>query len=293
MAIAAEIGSKHLEGESPRRRTIRRLLQHKQFLAGGAVVLMITILAIGAPWFAPFAPFERDTQAALQAPSSNHWFGTDLLGRDLLSLVIYGTRPTLLIGIISVAIAIIIGVPLGITAGYYGGWWDNVVSAFIGILWTFPSFLLALGIIAVLGPSLTNAMIAVGISGIPAMARLARGEAISLRNIDFVEATRAVGGTSSYILAKIITPGALSPILVIATLQFPAAVLGAAGLSFLGLGAQPPSAEWGYLVVSGRDFLGVASWLVNIPGVAILVTVLAFNLLGNALRDVLDPRMSG
>lgn len=279
------------KGESLRRRNFRKLIRNKQFLAGGFVIAVLVILAIAAPWIAPYDPFERDARSALQPPSWNHLFGTDSLGRDLFSQVVYGTRPTLTIGVVSVSISLAVGVPLGISAGYFGGWWDNLVSAFIGILWTFPSFLLALGIIAILGSSLTNAMIAVGISGIPAMARLARGEALSLRNADYVEATRAVGGTSAYVLRKSVLPGAFSPILVVTSLQFPAAVLGAAGLSFLGLGAQPPSSEWGYLIVGGRDFLGMADWLVNIPGLAILVTVLSFNLVGNALRDALDPRM--
>jgi len=268
-----------------------RLLRSSQFLVGGAVVAVIIIMAIFAPWIAPYEPFERDRDSRLEKPSLEHLFGTDWLGRDLFSQIVYGSRLTLYIGFVSVGIALTVGVALGITAGYFGGWWNTLVTAVVDVMLAFPSFVLALSIVAVLGPSLTNAMIAVGVRGIPVFARLARGEALRLRETEYIEAAKALGATNARVIWSSLLPNAFSPLLVMATLQFPFAILMTAGLSFLGLGAQPPTAEWGRLIVGARDLLMEAPWLVNIPGMAIMATVIGFNLLGNALRDVLDPRL--
>lgn len=276
---------------SPISRTIKRLLRNKQFLAGGFVVLVLVVTALLAPQIAPFDPFERIPGSSLKPPSSTHLFGTDLLGRDLFSQMVHGTRLTLYVGLISVGISTVFGALLGITAGYFGGWWDTVVSGLINVVLTFPSFLMALAIVAILGPSLTNAMIAVGIQGIPAVARLVRGDTLLVREMEYVEATRSLGGTHSRLIWKSILPNVVSSLLVMATLQFPFAIMMTAGLSFLGLGAQPPTTEWGRLMVGARDLMQRAPWLMNIPGIAIMMTVLGFNLLGNALRDVFDPRM--
>jgi len=272
-------------------RNMWRLLRSSQFLVGGAVVAVIIIMAIFAPWIAPYEPFERDRDSRLQKPSLEHLFGTDWLGRDLFSQIVYGSRLTLYIGFVSVGIALTVGVALGITAGYFGGWWNTLVTAVVDVMLAFPSFVLALSIVAVLGPSLTNAMIAVGVRGVPVFARLARGEALRLRETEYIEAGKALGATNARIIWSSLLPNAFSPLLVMATLQFPFAILMTAGLSFLGLGAQPPTAEWGRLIVGARDLLMEAPWLVNIPGMAIMATVIGFNLLGNALRDVLDPRL--
>jgi len=272
-------------------RNMWRLLRSSQFLVGGAVVAVIIIMAIFAPWIAPYEPFERDRDSRLEKPSLEHLFGTDWLGRDLFSQIVYGSRLTLYIGFVSVGIALTVGVALGITAGYFGGWWNTLVTAVVDVMLAFPSFVLALSIVAVLGPSLTNAMIAVGVRGIPVFARLARGEALRLRETEYIEAAKALGATNARVIWSSLLPNAFSPLLVMATLQFPFAILMTAGLSFLGLGAQPPTAEWGRLIVGARDLLMEAPWLVNIPGMAIMATVIGFNLLGNALRDVLDPRL--
>jgi peptide/nickel transport system permease protein len=270
---------------------LRRLLRHKQFLAGGFIILVLVLVAAFAPWIGRFDPFERDFNQRLKPPSAEHWLGTDLLGRDLFSQIVHGARLTLYVGLVSVAISFTIGVTLGVTAGYYGGWWDSLVTSLINIQLTFPSFLLALGVVAILGASLTNAVIAVGIQGIPVMARLSRGETLVLREMDYVEAMRSLGSADLRIMTKAILPNAFSSLLVMSTLQFPFAILMTAGLSFLGLGAQPPTTEWGRMMVGARDLTELAPWLMNVPGLAIMLTVFGFNLLGNALRDVLDPRL--
>ncbi len=270
---------------------MKRFLRSPQFIVGGILVTLVVGCALFAPWIAPFEPFERHSGDRLLPPGAPYYFGTDVQGRDMFSQIIYGARLTLYIGVVSVGIAASGGIILGMTAGYFGGRWDTLVTAVVDVMLAFPSFLLALAIVAVVGPSLTNAMIAVGVRGIPVFARLARAEAISLRSVEYVEAAKALGSSHLRILWREVLPNSFSSILVMATLQFPFAVLTTAGLSFLGLGAQPPTTEWGRLIVGGRDLLHTAPWLVNLPGIAIMVTVLGFNLLGNGLRDILDPRM--
>ena len=277
----------------PGRRVLRDLLRffrRPEATLGTLILLVLVLTALFAPQLAPYEPLQQNIRNRLQPPSAQHLLGTDEFGRDVLSRIIYGARITLLVGTISVGIALTIGTILGLAAGYLRGWVDLVIGAITDILLSFPSFLLALGIVAVLGPSLENAMIAVGVRGIPLFTRMVRSETLALGSRDFIQASQALGASSFRVVWRHILPNAFPSMLVLVTLQFPIAVLTAAGLSFLGLGAQPPSPEWGAQLVSARVYIRSAPWLVNYPGLAILVTVIGFNLLGNALRDALDPR---
>ncbi len=258
----------------------------------GATLLAFEIfLALAAPWIVPFDPYKQNPRAALQAPSREHWFGTDDTGRDLLSRVIYGTRISLRVGLISVGIGGSIGITLGILAGYRGGFVDNVIMRAMDLLLAFPGILLALAIIAILGPSLFNVMIAVGVSSIPSYTRVARGATLALRDRDFVVGARAIGARDARITMKYILPNVLPPLIVLATLGIAGAILTAAGLSFIGLGAVPPTPEWGAILTLGRKYINQAWWYTTFPGLAIMVTVLGINMLGDALRDALDPRL--
>lgn len=260
---------------------------------GGTIVIVLLIVALLPDVFATHDPIKIDVLNKLQPPSSMHWFGTDEFGRDVYSRVVHGSRITLKIGVICVGIALLIGGFLGLIAGYFRGKIDFLISAIIDIILTFPSFVLALVIIAILGPSLTNAMIAVGIGSVPVFTRVIRSSTIAIREQDFIMAAKAAGSSDTKIIISHVLPNILSSIIVLLTLEFPAAVLVAAGLSFLGLGAQPPTPEWGAMLVSARIYLTEAVWIVNFPGFAILLTVVGFNLLGNALRDALDPKLKG
>lgn len=283
-------GPSHDSVFKTRRRNVARFFRRPEATLGTIVIATLLACAAFAPLLAPYDPYEQNIRSRLQPPSAEHLLGTDEFGRDVLSRLIYGSRLTLAVGAISVGIALVIGTTLGLLAGYFRGWVDTLISGLTDVLLSFPSFLLALGVIAVLGPSLQNAMIAVGVRGIPIFTRLMRGEALALSTRDYVQASQAMGASSPRVLLRHVLPNAFPSLLVLVTLQFPAAVLTAAGLSFLGLGAQPPSPEWGAQLVSARVYIRRAAWLVNYPGLAILITVLGFNLLGNAIRDVLDPR---
>jgi peptide/nickel transport system permease protein len=272
---------------------LRELFRHRQAQIGGGIILVLILTAIFAPILAPYDPYETRLAKPLTPPNRDHFFGIDDIGRDLFSRVIYGARITLRIGVIIVAIEVSIGVILGLVAGYYGGWVDTLLMRFTDIALAFPGFILALAVISVLGPGLTNAMIAVGISAWPYFARVVRGSVLSIKEMEYVTAAQVLGARNSHVMRRAILPNVMAPIIVLASLEFPAAVLYAAALSFLGLGAQPPSPEWGTLLVDGRTYIRSAPFLVNIPGAAIFVVVLAFNLLGNSLRDVLDPRLRG
>lgn len=258
---------------------------------GGFVIIVIILLAIFAPIIAPSDPYDIDPANRLQPPSSENFFGTDETGRDVFSRVIHGSRISLQVGVIAVTISLTLGVIFGLTAGFYGGAVDTVIMRFIDILLAFPGFLLALAVIAMLGPSLTNAMIAVGVGSAPGFARLVRSVVLSVRNTDYVMAARVVGASNFRIMWNQVLRNVLAPVIVLATLEFPLAILIAANLSFLGLGAQPPTPEWGAMVVAARTFIRTEPWLINFPGLAIFVTVLGFNLFGNAVRDALDPRL--
>jgi peptide/nickel transport system permease protein len=258
---------------------------------GGMIILLLICTAIFAPAIAPYDPIKIDVPHRLTAPSAQHLFGADDIGRDVFSRVVYGSRISLRVGVVSVAIALAFGVTLGMIAGFYGGGVDTIIMRFIDILLAFPGFLLALAIVAMLGPSLTNAMIAVGIGEASGFARLVRGSVLSVKEKDYVTAAQVVGASNMRIMRTAVLPNVLAPIVILTTLLFPVAILAAASLSFLGLGAQPPSPEWGSMLVAGRTFITTAPWLINFPGLAIFITVLGFNLFGNAMRDAMDPRL--
>jgi peptide/nickel transport system permease protein len=270
---------------------LRRLFSRRQAQIGGSIILILVVTALFAPWIAPFDPDLIKAGKPLTGPSGDHLFGTDDLGRDMFSRIVFGSRITLAIGAIIVAIEILIGVPIGLCAGYYGGRVDSVLMRFTDIMLAFPGILLALAIISTLGPGLENAMIAVGLGSWPLFARVVRGSVLAVRETEYVTSERVLGARGFYIMRRAILPNVLAPIIVLASLEFPAAVLVAAALSFLGLGAQPPTPEWGALLVDGRNYIRSAAYLINIPGATIFIVVLAFNLLGNVLRDVLDPRL--
>ena len=270
---------------------VRRLFRPLPGKIGGTVILLMLLIALAAPLVAPYGANDQNVIIRLQAPSTHHIFGTDQIGRDIFSRVIYGSRISLRVGIVAVAIALAIGVTAGLVSGYYRGWVDTLIMRLVDIMLAFPGFLLALAIIAMLGPSLRNAMIAVGIGSSTGFARLVRGSVLTIRESDYVLAAHVVGAGGGRIMRRHILPNALSPIIVLATLELPAAILVAASLSFLGLGAQPPSPEWGAMLVDGREYIQTAWWLITFPGVAIFLTVLGFNLFGNSLQDALNPRL--
>jgi peptide/nickel transport system permease protein len=272
---------------------LRTLFSKTQAQIGSVIILVLIICAVFAPLIAPYGPVELRVGEPLSPPSAQHLFGTDDLGRDMFSRIVYGSRLTLQVGALAVAISATIGVLIGLVAGFYGGWIDSWLMRFTDVMLAFPGLLLALAIVAILGPGLNNAMIAVGVGSFPAYARLVRGSVLSIRGSEFVTAERVLGAGDRHIMRRAILPNVLAPIIVLASLEFPAAILSAAALSFLGLGAQPPDPEWGALLTDGRNFIRSAPWLINIPGLAIFAVVLAFNLLGNTLRDVLDPRQRG
>lgn len=266
-----------------------RLWRKGSFRLGGAIVVFLMAVAAFAPLLATHDPFTMSRADRLRPPGPDFWFGTDEFGRDLYSRVVYGSRITMWIGTISVTISLLVGGTTGLTSGYFGGWADLAAMRVIDVMLAFPTILLAMAIVAVLGPSIENTMIAVGLAAVPAFARLVRGSALVVREQMYVEAARAVGAGHAAIMVRHILPNVAAPLIVLVTLQFPAALLSAAALGFIGLGAQPPSPEWGALLVGARTYLRRAPWMANIPGLAIMLTVLGFNLLGNALRDVLDP----
>lgn len=275
----------------PRRSVARRLFRKRPAQIGGGIIVLLAICAASASVLAPYDPYKLNTVDRLKPPSGHYWLGTDDLGRDQLSRIIYGSRTTLQVGVISVGIAMTVGVLIGVLSGYYGGWADLLIMRWIDIMLAFPYILLALAIVATIGPNLQNAMIAIGISSVPGWARLVRGNVLSVKRNDYVTAAQALGATDWRVMFAHVLPNTISSVIVLATLQFPTAVLSAAALSFVGLGAQPPSPEWGALLIGARDYIWTAPWLVNFPGVAIFVTILGFNLFGNALRDTLDPTL--
>ena len=269
----------------------RQLRLNRAAMIGAALVLFEIVLALTARWITPYDPFDQNPLAALQPPSREHLFGTDDTGRDLFSRVIYGAQISLRVGLISVGIGGGIGIVLGIIAGYRGGVLDNAIMRVMDLLLAFPGILLALAIIAILGPGLFNVMIAVGISSIPYYTRVARGSALALRDREFVLGARAIGCGDTHITWRYILPNVLPTLIVLATLGIASAILTAAGLSFIGLGAVPPAPEWGAILTLGRKYINQAWWYTTFPGLAIAITVLGINMLGDALRDALDPRL--
>jgi len=270
----------------------RRFLRHQAAAAVGLILYALALAAMLAPVLAPADPFEAALDRALLGPSATYPLGTDQLGRDILSRIIYGARLSLLIGLVSVGLSLAIGMPLGAVAGLRQGWVDQVVVGLADVLLSFPPLLLAIAVVAVLGPGLVNAMIAVGIAQAPIYIRLVRAEVLRVQAEPFVEAARAVGCPESRVLLTHIVPNTLGPTIVQSTLNLATAILPAASLGFLGLGAQPPLPEWGAMLSDGRRYLQVVPHVSIFPGLAIMVTVLAFNLFGDGLRDALDPRMT-
>ncbi len=273
-----------------RGRVWRRLRRRPAAVVGAAVIALFILVAWLAPLLAPYDPAATDFLAVRKPPSAAYWLGTDEIGRDILSRLIWGARASLLAGVISVAIAILLGVPLGTLAGYFGGWTDAVISRLTDALLAIPFLILAIALAAFLGPSLSNAMIAIGISATPIFIRLTRGQVLSVRAEDYVEGARAVGASHARIIRRYILPNVFSPILVQATLTVATAIIAEASLSFLGLGQQPPAPSWGSMLNVAKNFLVQAPWMALWPGLAIFVVVFAFNLLGDGLRDALDPR---
>ncbi|MBA2519927.1 MAG: ABC transporter permease [Chloroflexia bacterium] len=261
-------------------------------LLGLAVLLLVVGLAIFAGLVAPFDPAAQPAER-LTPPNGTYVLGTDEFGRDVFSRVIWGTRISLYVGIIAVAIALLIGVTLGLVSGYYGGWADSIIMRFVDILFAFPTIVLAIAITGILGPSLTNATIAIGLVYAPVFARVMRGPVLSVVHLEYVQAARTMGASDGRIVWRHVFPNVTAPLIVQITLALSTAILAEAALSFLGLGTQPPTPSWGTMLGTGRKFLELSPWVAIFPGVAIMLTVLAFNLLGDGLRDVLDPRLRG
>ncbi|WP_419998991.1 ABC transporter permease [Streptomyces boninensis] len=269
---------------------VRALRKNRLAVTGGVVGAVFVLAALLAPLIAPYDPAQTDFDNILGAPSAQHWLGTDDLGRDQLSRIVYGARASMQVGLLAVALAFVIGVPVGLLAGYYGRFADTLVSRLTDTLLAFPFLVLAVGLAAVLGPSLANATIAIGISQIPAVIRITRAETLRLRGADYVAAAVANGGGDGTVLFRHILPNATSALTVQATVGIPTAIIGEALLSFLGLGVQPPAPSLGVMLAGAQSFLADAPWLAVWPGLAIVAATLAFNLLGDGLRDVLDPR---
>jgi peptide/nickel transport system permease protein len=276
--------------ETPARRALRRLVRRRGAMVGLAVIAIFVLLAVAAPWVTPYDPIAQSWTTVRKAPSALHWFGTDEVGRDVLTRVVFGARASLMAGVISIAIALSIGVPLGLVAGYLGGFVDALISRLTDAMLACPFLILAIALAAFLGPSLGNAMIAIGITATPIFVRLTRGQVMAVKVEDYVEAARAVGNPRWRIALVHILPNILPALLVQATLSIAAAIIAEAALSFLGLGQQPPAPSWGSMLNAAQRFLVNAPWMAIWPGLAIFVTVLSFNLLGDGLRDALDPR---
>ncbi len=274
------------------RETIGKIFRSKTAVAGAAIILAFIFCAIAAPLIAPYDPVAQ-VIAERQTPplSPGHLLGTDELGRDMLSRIIYGARVSLVIGLVSVGIALAFGMLIGAISGYFGGWFDRIVMRIIDIMLAFPYILLTIVIVAILGSSLVNAMIAIGISQVPIYARVVRASVLAEKENDYVAAERSLGASDAALIVRTILPNCLAPIFVQATLGIGDAILSSAALSFLGLGAQPPTPEWGLMIASAKEFLTSSWWIVTFPGLAILLAVLGFNLLGDNLRDALDPRL--
>lgn len=272
---------------------VRGLLRNRTAAAGLAMVVVLAVVGILAPVLAPYDPLAPTMRERLTPPTSRHWLGQDELGRDILSRVIYGARISLTIGIVAVGVGMAVGVPWGLLSGFYGGRLDLISQRLLDILLAFPPIILVILVVTVLGPGLWNAMIVIGITSVPNYSRVVRGSVLTLRDTEYVQAARAQGASDVRILARHVLPNVLGPVVVLGTLYTATAILTAAGLGFLGLGAQAPTPEWGAMLSRGREYLRVAPHVSAFPGLAILFSVLGFNLLGDGLRDALDPRLRG
>ena len=274
----------------PWKRAFRKLMRNRLATLGLATILFFMLLALLAPWVSPYDPLATNWGAIRKAPSMEHWFGTDELGRDVLSRVIWGTRASMLAGVVSVFISLVAGVTIGLLAGFVGGVFDGVFSRITDAFLACPFLILAIALAAFLGPNLTNAMIAIGVSAAPIFVRLTRAQVLNVKVEDYIEAARAIGCPPSQIVMSHILPNVTAPLIVQTTLAIAAAVIAEASLSFLGLGQQPPDPSWGSMLNTAKNFMEDAPWMAIWPGLAIFVLVLAFNLLGDGLRDALDPR---
>ncbi len=269
----------------------KRFRKNKLALGGAFIVLSLFVVAVFAHWLSPYDPGQIDVQQVLEEPDWKHPFGTDPLGRDVLSRMIYGSRISLMVGFVAVGISSLIGIFLGSLAGYYGRWIDNLIMRFVDIMLCFPTFFLILAVIALLEPNIWNIMVVIGITSWMGVARLVRAEFLSLKERDFTVAEKALGAKDFRIIFEHILPNALAPVLVSATLGVAGAILTESALSFLGIGVQPPTPSWGNILTAGKDNIEIAWWLSLYPGFAILITVLGYNLLGEGIRDSIDPRL--
>lgn len=276
--------------KSPFSRQLSKFTRNKAAVAGAIIVGLFVLLAVFAPLIAPYDPFQTSFTTIRKPPSAQFWLGTDELGRDIFSRMIFGARASLMAGGVSVVIAVIVGVPFGLLAGYFGGWIDNIISRLIDAMLAIPFLILAISLAAFLGASLTNAMIAIGLSAAPIFARLTRGQVLSVKAEEYVEAAQVIGLRHPRIILRYILPNSIPPIIVQATLTIAAAIIAEASLSFLGLGQQPPNPSWGSMLNTAKNFISQAPWMSLWPGAAIFLSVLGFNLLGDGLRDAIDPR---
>ncbi|TAL84084.1 MAG: ABC transporter permease [Candidimonas sp.] len=277
----------------PQRRKSRawgKFKRNRSAMLGGLVVLFFVLVAVCAPLLAGYDPIQVSFSTIRNAPSAAHWFGTDELGRDIFSRMVYGARASLIAGMASVLIALVVGVPFGLLAGYFGGWIDGCISRVTEALFSIPFLILAIALAAFLGPSLINAMLAIGVSAAPLLIRLTRGQVLAIKNEDYVQSTRSLGASNTRIIVRHILPNVMPPLIVQATILIAKAIIAEASLSFLGLGLQPPSPSWGSMLNTAKDFMVQAPWMSVFPGLAIFLVVLGFNLLGDGLRDALDPR---
>ena len=286
-AMSAQVSGTY---RGPYREFWQRFSENRFATAGLVVIAVLFLLSLGASFITPYHPDSIDAWHVLLPPSAAHWFGTDELGRDVLTRVIYGAQVSLKVGFVAVGIAVLIGTVVGLFAGFYGGWMDTLLMRLVDIMLCFPTFFLILAVIAMLEPSIWYIMVIIGLTGWMGVARLVRAEVLSLKSRDFVQAARVLGASDLRIIFRHILPNALSPVLVSATLGVAGAILTESALSFLGIGVQPPTPSWGNILTSGKDYIEFAWWLSLFPGVAILVTVLSYNLVGEGIRDALDPR---
>lgn len=280
------------EARSLRAMYWKRFRSHPLCIIGSVLVLLLFLLAAFGQWLAPNDPILVNTADRFTAPGSTYWFGTDEFGRDIFSRILHGARIAVQIGMISVVVAFFGGIVLGLISGYYGGWVDTVLSRILEIWLSFPDILFAIAVVAILGPSLNNVILALGFLSIPAYARIVRGSVLGARQEIYVEAARSVGASNSRIMARHILPNVVAPLIILSSLRFGGALLTGAGLSFIGLGAQPPTPEWGAILSGGRTYMYQAPWITVFPGMAIAIFVLGVNMLGDGLRDVLDPRLT-
>jgi peptide/nickel transport system permease protein len=271
----------------------KHLKRNRMAMTGLALVLALFVVSIFAHWLAPYDPNSIDLKQVLMPPSAQHWLGTDTLGRDVLSRIIYGSRVSLKVGFVAVGLATLIGLVVGALAGYYGGWVDAALMRLVDLMLCFPAFFLILAVIAVLEPSIWNIMAVIGLTSWMGVARLVRAEFLSLREREFVTAARALGASDFRLIMRHMLPNALAPVMVSATLGVAGAILTESALSFLGLGVQPPTPSWGNILTAGKDNIEIAWWLSVFPGLAILITVMSYNLLGEGIREAIDPRLKG